>query len=336
MAMGNGMLGMMGIAERGGLGRAMKGRVVRARRPLLDMVRSVLHRSGGLKLAQLRRTNVILMFHEIAPEEAEALQKLLRYLARHFVIISLDEMLQRVAGKQPFENAALALTFDDGLRNHRRIVYPILRELGLPATFYVCPGLIGTGTIWTWELACRIPWLEASARRELYETAGLGPEADPATFVQHLKGLPVAGREAVETEIRVRTPDFSLSAKERDLYELMDWDDIRELDPALITIGSHSMTHPDLPQVDDNRLAREITESRAELERRLGRPVVDFCYPNGHHDGRVLAQAAKVYRSAVTTAVGCVRRGDSPWALKRIEVGTDPVWATWALALRAG
>jgi peptidoglycan/xylan/chitin deacetylase (PgdA/CDA1 family) len=37
-----------------------------------------------------------------------------------------------------------ALTFDDGWRDGVTTVLPMLLELGIPATFYVCPGLWGT------------------------------------------------------------------------------------------------------------------------------------------------------------------------------------------------
>jgi peptidoglycan/xylan/chitin deacetylase (PgdA/CDA1 family) len=36
------------------------------------------------------------------------------------------------------------LTFDDGFRSWLTDVAPLLERLGVPATFYVCPGLLGT------------------------------------------------------------------------------------------------------------------------------------------------------------------------------------------------
>jgi peptidoglycan/xylan/chitin deacetylase (PgdA/CDA1 family) len=42
-----------------------------------------------------------------------------------------------------------ALTFDDGSEDNATILAPILRELGVPATLYVCPGLLGRRYPWT-------------------------------------------------------------------------------------------------------------------------------------------------------------------------------------------
>ena len=42
------------------------------------------------------------------------------------------------------------LTFDDGFRNWLTAAVPLLRRLGVRATFYVCPGFSGAGTgTWT-------------------------------------------------------------------------------------------------------------------------------------------------------------------------------------------
>jgi peptidoglycan/xylan/chitin deacetylase (PgdA/CDA1 family) len=44
--------------------------------------------------------------------------------------------------------ATCALTFDDGTEDHLTVLAPILAELGVPGTVYVCPGLFGTAYPW--------------------------------------------------------------------------------------------------------------------------------------------------------------------------------------------
>jgi peptidoglycan/xylan/chitin deacetylase (PgdA/CDA1 family) len=62
---------------------------------------------------------------------------------------------------------------------------------------------------------------------------------------------------------------------------LMTWEQIREMHRAGITIGSHSVSHPHLPQLSIEAARREIRESRDELEQALGAAVRTFCYPYG-------------------------------------------------------
>lgn len=61
---------------------------------------------------------------------------------------------------------------------------------------------------------------------------------------------------------------------------LLDDDGLR----ALATdheIGAHTLTHPKLTRVSPEQAKQEITGSKAEIERRAGKPCAMFCYPKG-------------------------------------------------------
>jgi poly-beta-1,6-N-acetyl-D-glucosamine N-deacetylase len=83
----------------------------------------------------------------------------------------------------------------------------------------------------------------------------------------------------------------------------VSWEQLREMaaDP-LVTIASHSITHPpDLTQLSDTDLQREVAESKARLEAQLGRPIQYFVYPAGHYDERVAKAVADAgYLAALT------------------------------------
>lgn len=83
----------------------------------------------------------------------------------------------------------------------------------------------------------------------------------------------------------------------------LTWDQLRTMaaDP-LITIASHSVTHPpDLRTLSDADLAQEVQDSKARLETMLGIPIRYFTYPAGHYDQRVAAAVAEAgYLAALT------------------------------------
>jgi len=133
----------------------------------------------------------------------------------------------------------------------------------------------------------------------------------------------------VETAIREATPSFHPTAAQRLACDPMTWDEARALDRRWITVGSHSLTHPTLPMLDDDALAEEVVGSGNRLEERLGRPVTLFCYPNGDEDDRVRAVVARRYEGAVTTRAGVVRPGDDPYRLARIGVADGPATLAW-------
>lgn len=106
---------------------------------------------------------------------------------------------------------------------------------------------------------------------------------------------------------------------------LLGWAAIRTLLQHGITFGAHTRTHPALTSLPHTNAQREITGSRADLERELQHPMRVFAYPYGKHDRatEALVQAAG-YEGACSVHEGLNTLTTSPWALRRIEVhGTD-------------
>ncbi len=95
-----------------------------------------------------------------------------------------------------------------------------------------------------------------------------------------------------------------------------------------IEIGSHTRTHADLGQMtDEARLAREIVDSRRQLETALDRPVRYFAFPIGQYanlSSRAFRMAREAGYQAVCSAYGGYNfPGDDPFHLQRIPVDDD-------------
>ena len=257
----------------------------------------------------------ILLFHGTPQREAAALERQLRWLKRRFSIVPLRSLVA-AAGGGGAVGSKVALTFDDGLRSNVAVAYPILHRLALPATFFVCPGLVDRGAwLWTHEARRRLARLEAGARREL--AAEWQAPAGVDAFVEWMKTLGLGARRQVEARLHEAAPDFAPTAAEREEFDLASWQELRRLDPALVTIGSHSLTHAILPRVAPDELETEVRDSRRQLERGLERPVDLFAYPNGDHNAATDACVRKHYRAAVTTSLGWVRGGGAAHRLPR-------------------
>jgi peptidoglycan/xylan/chitin deacetylase (PgdA/CDA1 family) len=274
------------------------------------------------------------MFHGVGPGElsASAFEAGLAWLAMRFEVVSLGDMARAIAQDiAPGPRGEVALTFDDGLRNHCDVAYPILRRLGLPATFFVCPELIDSGRwLWNHEARHRLASLSPPACGAFARSCGLAAE-DVESIVDYMKTLPLARRAERENQLRELTTDRVISEEARQRFDPMRWSDLEHLDPSLITIGSHTLTHPILPTLDDAELTREVVESRRMLERRLDRTVDLFCYPNGANDRRVCDEVARAYRAAVTTEYGFAPPHADPHRLPRIPVASGLALFAWRM-----
>ncbi len=290
---------------------------------------------SGLSSAIARRQGCgrILMYHGVAQQGAQALGQQLRYLARHFKVVSLDSMLDGIMnGSLPLAHE-IVLTFDDGLRNNLTVVYPILRELQLPATMFVCPALVESGEwLWNHEMRCRLQTLRARELAEL-RTKLLAPGNTVAAIIEWMKTLQLQQRRTAEAIIRQATAGFQPTEAQREAFDIMNWNDLRSLDRDLITVGSHTLSHPILTKLSRQEIESEILESRRCLEQRLDRKVDLFCYPNGAYDRRAYQLVQKTYRAAVTTETGVINgtEGLDIHRLPRIASAENAALTAWRL-----
>lgn len=253
------------------------------------------------------------MYHGTPAADAAALERQLRVLSLVFPVVPLADI---VSGRGRNGRARVALTFDDGLRSNVAVAYPILRRLGLSATFFVCPGLIERGAwLWNHEARERLRTLAPAALAEL--AAAVGAPAELETFVEWMKTLAIATRQRLEQAIRAATPQFRPSRAQHEDFDLAEWDELARLDERVVTIGSHTMSHPILTSLTADETEAELRDSRAALEKRLRRPVTLFCYPNGDLNDAALGCARRYYRSAVTVERGAVPPAADPHRLPR-------------------
>ena len=273
----------------------------------------------------------ILMFHEVGVGKmpADAFRRLLLALQRVFSFRTIDEIHQR----SPKDQAPrIHLTFDDGLRNQFDFAYPILKELGIPATFYVCPDLIDARSwVWTYEIRQRVETMSKGSRLDLAR-ALFCASIETDAIMARIRSLPLQARLDLHSDVRRETNTFQPTPEQRLKFDLMDWDELRQLDPQLITIGSHTMGHAMVNTLTPEQAEYEIVESRRTLERRLNREVIHFCYPNGQLGPAAEPFVRLTYRTATTTAGHCLAaEGIDPHRLPRLGADSSSDRMLWRL-----
>jgi peptidoglycan/xylan/chitin deacetylase (PgdA/CDA1 family) len=100
----------------------------------------------------------ILCYHNLGSQtrgrllmSASAFEEQMRYLKREgYHVITLKEFLAFASLRQQLPRKTVVLTFDDGWRSFKEFAYPILKELGFPATLFIYTDFIGARIAMSW------------------------------------------------------------------------------------------------------------------------------------------------------------------------------------------
>ncbi|MGD9899093.1 MAG: polysaccharide deacetylase family protein [Calditrichaceae bacterium] len=82
---------------------------------------------------------------------------------------------------------------------------------------------------------------------------------------------------------------------------IMTKDELLELPGDLVTIGSHTLSHPELTKTDARTAKTELFESRSILESMLGKKVKLFSFPYGGHNTALIDLALQAGYDRVFT-----------------------------------
>jgi peptidoglycan/xylan/chitin deacetylase (PgdA/CDA1 family) len=108
----------------------------------------------------------------------------------------------------------------------------------------------------------------------------------------------------------------------------LDWTTLKQLVASGWEVGSHTVSHPLLPRLEDERLAAELTRSRERIATLLG-GCETVAYPFGIADERVAAAArAAGYLAGCTLTPA--HRVDEPYRRPRVGLAQDVGWRRWA------
>ncbi len=114
--------------------------------------------------------------------------------------------------------------------------------------------------------------------------------------------------------------------------EYMTWDQIRELSENGIDIGSHTMTHAWLPDLDDKGLQVQLVDSKRALESHLEKRVDFISYPLGGFNRSVLEKVREAgYKGGCATNPPDGYPDDDIYALKRLRISktSDNLFVFW-------
>ena len=280
-----------------------------------------LHRVGEQNTNQLQQTpNDRLKISE------KVLRKFFEETSSQIKFLSLEECLK--IKKRNNYMMYCNLTFDDGYLDNLTNALPLLEKYNIPATIFItCSFASGNAYLWWYEL-----WEHIEKNREIilkqknkllrWNTNSLREKLICFSKIQIiLQSLDYLHQNKFMMDITGKN-------KRKNYKKLfLNWDQIKKLDQhPLITIGSHTVNHPNLKQENIHSLKYEILNSKTILEEKLGHDIKFFAYPYGTYKefgSRELKEVMEAgYEAALTTVCHSSKLVDN-YSIPRLSLNNN-------------
>jgi peptidoglycan/xylan/chitin deacetylase (PgdA/CDA1 family) len=234
-----------------------------------------------------RQRLLILAYHRVMPDvdesrwpfdielisaSPEQFEWQMRFVARHMRPISLGELVASVSGGAPLPERSVLVTFDDGFFDNFKYAFPLLRDSGVPGTFFISTDLIGTNIMFWFErvahLILMVPDGEVIEVVPGRPVVVAGPfrirRAAIKTVLSALKELREQERRAWIERLEAKYGVYA-DASSAHLTRPMTWDEVRAMRAGGMEFGSHGATHAVLSQLPPEALVEELERSRRAL-----------------------------------------------------------------------
>jgi peptidoglycan/xylan/chitin deacetylase (PgdA/CDA1 family) len=312
---------------------------------LKNFARKCLYACGALGLYhRLRNADslTVVMFHRtLRPADPrwgacdpdytlsdDLFQRSIAFFARHYNVVTLEQVLRARREGVALPPRALLITFDDGWRDNVDYALPLLRLAGLPAVMFVAADAVGARQpfyqeriIGAWRRGVLdVPTLAAGV--------GIAPPGEGLPAIRRL----IAALEAMSPEARARCLQPLAATLDDGLQHMIDIADLRTLREGGVELGLHGKRHLHITRAPDPD--EELGGAREAMAAMLDSPegiasvaCATMSFPHGAYDDAIAARARASGYELLFTSVPVLNPvdGGPSWLLGRTGYETDTV-----------
>jgi peptidoglycan/xylan/chitin deacetylase (PgdA/CDA1 family) len=248
--------------------------------------------------------------------------KQMKFLFENYNVISLDQFVKNFHNDISLPKNSVIITFDDGYVDSYRNAYPILKKFNLPATIYLTANYIGSDKLFWWDLLSYM--LKRTKVNSLeIEKLGIVSLRNKSKAYNRIKSMLKSVDDAKkDTIILELSQKLGVKIPKRNMF--MDWQQAKIMSRNDISFGAHTCNHPILTNISLKSARSEISLSKSIVEKRLGKNVCSFAYPNGHkedYNAKIISiLKGQGFESAVTYIPGWVGNRSDLFSLNRVFV----------------
>ena len=208
----------------------------------------------------------------------------IRFLARYYSPVSIDEVLNRGSGRG-LPRRAVLVTFDDAYASVAEVAGPICKKYGVPAVFFVNASLLGNQELGIDNLVCFVAnsfGLDRvlQAARNATGDEHLEISSLRQFFCEFLPTLSLRAREEFRRKL-VSASDIDTAALAREAKLYVTSGQLKSLVSSGFSVGNHTYSHVFCRVLSGDDFEQEIHANQRALEAVVGTRVRSFSVPYG-------------------------------------------------------
>jgi len=246
------------------------------------------------RVTDARQSRKYYMFYEKGID-AEIFEQQIKGICRYFEIIGIEEFIRIIKGEQELKKHSALLTFDDADYEFLKYVFPVLVKYNCQSVIFAPTGYIDTDKrFWHLRVSNIIANSDSTSWSKVKKIIEIfPPEIRPLILSPRISNEEERGKTCRDI-VRIldgmneRTIESLLDNWEKasgTTYKLeikcMSWDELRDLEKRKVRTESHTANHRKLAGLSREEIARELKDSKIELETQLNKTVTSLCYPAG-------------------------------------------------------
>ena len=243
---------------------------------------------------------VVFNYHRIRPDHSNVVtsfdgdvygpsisefSRQMKWLKTNTTLVDERTLLDFLDCRERPRGIASLVTFDDAYIDNYTLAYPVLKELEIPAIYFVPTHAMTSRRLGWWDL---IAYFVKQTKKGSIEFNGRTMDLDGAGrmhavrfFQDQMKTEPERCTHGLLADLseacEVAFP--SIEVQDR---ELMTWNQVKEISEHGISIGSHTHQHRVLSTLEANSQKEEMVLSKMLLEKETKKIVSSIAYPVGN------------------------------------------------------
>ena len=191
------------------------------------------------------------------------------------------------------------ITFDDGFKNNYNVAYKILKKYNLPATFFICPGMISKKKLfWVDLIESYINQTKIKKftvylkKKHIFETHSIKAKIFTCEQIKkYCKNINNREKDTFIKNLKKRLKIKNLKINKK-IHETLSWNDLNiMIKNNKIDIGLHSFKHEILSMLEKKELKKNIKKSLNLIYNKTKVKTILAAYPEGqknHYNNNII------------------------------------------------